>query len=438
MPAKKTHDEYKAEFEEKFDGILELRDSIYTSARENIRVYCLKHGAFEKVASALLKDNRSKHPCPKCVKEILAEEVIAAWPDYLEKIKNAVDCSDLDFSQVEYKGSQEKIEIICKKHGSFKAIPASMLNKKSGCPKCGQSNRTKLGASKILDRLREVHGETYNFEIPEDAVRQTKIKYVCSKHGSKFAKIDALLQGKGCRDCAVEARAANRTLTTAEWIKRARKVHGERYSYDKSKYVTGKTKLIVTCKEHGDFEINPSNHVSLKRGCKVCSGGSFLNADNSKKRLTQKQFLFKANEVAPENLDFTKSVYKDTRTNVTVTCKIHGDFLIRPGNLFQGGNCRHCSADLAGKKHRVSKKQLVQRLKDKFGDLYEIDADSLTQATSKARLKCASHGWFEGVIGNLINSSGCPRCKNIKAAAIRSKQNKLTRSEIIKRFKNLK
>ena len=171
MPAKKTHDQYKAEFEEKFDGILELRDSIYTSARENIRVYCLKHGAFEKTASALLKDNRSKHPCPKCVKEILAKEVIAAWPDYLQKIKKAVDCSDLDFSQVEYKGSQEQIEVICKKHGSFKAIPANMLSKKSGCPKCGQSTRANLGADEILSRLKEAHGTKWFYQPEVQVIR---------------------------------------------------------------------------------------------------------------------------------------------------------------------------------------------------------------------------------------------------------------------------
>jgi len=150
MPSKKTHDQHKAEFEAKFDGVLGLRDSLYKSAREKIRVHCPKHGAFEKTASAILKDNRSRHPCPKCVKEILADEVISAWPDYLKQIQNAVDCSQLDFSRVEYKGSQEKIEIICYRHGSFKAIPANMLNKKSGCPKCGHSNRVKLGADKIL------------------------------------------------------------------------------------------------------------------------------------------------------------------------------------------------------------------------------------------------------------------------------------------------
>jgi hypothetical protein len=437
MPAKKTHEEFKAEFEAKFDGVLELRDSTYKSARENIRVYCPKHGAFEKIASALLKDNRSRHPCPKCVKEILVEEVIFAWPDYFKEIKKVVECSHLDFSRVEYKGSQKKIEIVCEKHGSFEAIPAIMLNKKSGCPKCAQSNRTKLGADTILTRLKEVHGNKYKFEMPRDAITTTKINFICHEHGKQKAIISNLLKGSGCRDCSVKRRTVKKTLTTEQWIKKARIVHGDRYDYSKAFYKNARTKLLVTCRDHGDFEIDPSNHIHLKRGCKICSGGKFVNADNSKKRLTQAQFLEKANEVAPANLDFTKSVYKDTRTSLIVTCKIHGDFKIRPHNLFRGANCRKCATALSSSNQRVSKKELTNRIRNKFGNLYEVDENSLTKATSSIRLKCRTHGWFEGILNNLINSSGCPSCSYIKTAAIRNKQLKLSKNEIINRFVDL-
>jgi len=210
MPAQKTHKQYAEEFYAKFDGILELRDTVYKSAREKIRVYCPKHGAFERTASALLKDNRSRHPCPDYVKEILAEEVLSAWPDYLQKIQNAVDCADLDFSQVEYKGSQQKIEILCKKHGNFSAIPANMLNKKSGCPKCGQSARKILGSDKILNRLTKVHGDKYRFEIPNDVKTKSKINFICREHGKQSASVEVLLAGKGCRKCSVVKRSAKK------------------------------------------------------------------------------------------------------------------------------------------------------------------------------------------------------------------------------------
>ena len=34
-------------------------------------------------------------------------------------------------------------------------------------------------------------------------------------------------------------------LTTAEWIFKARAIHGDRYDYSKVTYVNGKTKVII-------------------------------------------------------------------------------------------------------------------------------------------------------------------------------------------------
>jgi len=71
MASKFTHEQYKKAFDEKFDGILELRDSKYISAREPIIAYCLVHGAFERGASALLRDDRSKHVWNRLQDELL-------------------------------------------------------------------------------------------------------------------------------------------------------------------------------------------------------------------------------------------------------------------------------------------------------------------------------------------------------------------------------
>lgn len=58
-------------------------------------------------------------------------------------------------------------------------------------------------------------------------------------------------------------------LTTEEFIRRAKAVHGDKYDYSKVKYTTCKEKVIVTCPEHGDFLIAPDGHTS-GRGCPVC------------------------------------------------------------------------------------------------------------------------------------------------------------------------
>lgn len=57
--------------------------------------------------------------------------------------------------------------------------------------------------------------------------------------------------------------------TTEDFITEARMVHGNRYDYSKTVYGNALSKLIVTCREHGDFTTLPNKH--LCRNCKKCS-----------------------------------------------------------------------------------------------------------------------------------------------------------------------
>ena len=45
------------------------------------------------------------------------------------------------------------------------------------------------------------------------------------------------------------------------FINKARLIHDDFYSYDKSKYKRAKTNLIITCPKHGDFDQQPTNHL---------------------------------------------------------------------------------------------------------------------------------------------------------------------------------
>ncbi len=50
-------------------------------------------------------------------------------------------------------------------------------------------------------------------------------------------------------------------LTTAEFIKRARCIHGDKYDYRFVNYVNAHTKIVVVCPLHGEFVQEPTNHV---------------------------------------------------------------------------------------------------------------------------------------------------------------------------------
>lgn len=56
----------------------------------------------------------------------------------------------------------------------------------------------------------------------------------------------------------------SKKLTTAEFIERARKIHGDKYDYSKTDLNNRdeKGRVIITCPKHGDFWQLPSNHLN--------------------------------------------------------------------------------------------------------------------------------------------------------------------------------
>ena len=60
-------------------------------------------------------------------------------------------------------------------------------------------------------------------------------------------------------------------MTTEEFIKEAKLVHGNKYDYSKSEYINQKTKICIICPEHGEFWQDYNHHVKRKQGCKKCA-----------------------------------------------------------------------------------------------------------------------------------------------------------------------
>ena len=63
----------------------------------------------------------------------------------------------------------------------------------------------------------------------------------------------------------------NKTLTTEEFIRRAREVHGDKYDYSKVEYKTNKDKVCIICPTHGEFWQRPDKHLLGRTTCKACS-----------------------------------------------------------------------------------------------------------------------------------------------------------------------
>jgi hypothetical protein len=109
-----------------------------------------------------------------------------------------------DYSKVDYKYSIEKIEIICRKHGSFFQKPNGHLNG-WGCRKCGRDIVAKKFArtkEEFIAQSKKIHGDLYNYDLVEYVNDSTKVEIVCSIHGSFWMNGTNHISGKqGCRPC---------------------------------------------------------------------------------------------------------------------------------------------------------------------------------------------------------------------------------------------
>ena len=58
---------------------------------------------------------------------------------------------------------------------------------------------------------------------------------------------------------------------TKGFIIMSNKLHGDKYTYEKCKYINTSTKVIITCKKHGDFNQKPMTHLHRLYGCRKCA-----------------------------------------------------------------------------------------------------------------------------------------------------------------------
>jgi hypothetical protein len=126
----------------------------------------------------------------------------------------AVHGNRYDYSKVEYKGTHDKVIIICPEHGEFEQTPNKHL-RGQGCPKCHYKRLsdafTKDKDQFIKDAIK-VHGNKYDYSKVEYVNNKTKVCIICPKHGEFWQEPYSHLRGKGCPVC-FESKGENEVST---------------------------------------------------------------------------------------------------------------------------------------------------------------------------------------------------------------------------------
>ena len=168
----------------------------YEGAFKKVRIICKKHGEWRQTPDNHINDKKG---CYYCGLEKLSKHFSRTQDEFIT-LANNVHNNKYDYSEVIYKGADEKIKIICKKHGIWEQTAHSHL-KGHNCPKC--TGNIPLTKKEFVDRARNIHGDIYDYSLSNYINAHTKVLIKCKEYGVfKQTPTDHIhSNGKGCSKC---------------------------------------------------------------------------------------------------------------------------------------------------------------------------------------------------------------------------------------------
>lgn len=198
-------------------------------------------------------------------------------------------------------------------------------------------------------------------------------------------------------------------ITTEEFIKRAKEVHGSKYSYTDVVYASSKSKVLIRCLEHGVFEQLPTNHL---KGC-GCPKCQYVVV---KKALTKttKDFVLEAESVHKGKYVYDDTEYQGNKEKVTITCPVHGDFEQEAKSHLNGAGCSKCADAAVGKQLTNDTHTFVGKAQKIHNDKYRYNNTQYKNAKTKVVITCPEHGEFSQTPNQHLNGQGCLECAKKK------------------------
>jgi very-short-patch-repair endonuclease len=158
---------------------------VYIGNKNKIIIICPQHGEFLQRPN----DHLTGYGCKKCQYEKTSKENKFTNEIFIEKA-NKIHDNKYDYTLIKYNGYENKIIIICKKHGNFQQSPHAHLSG-AGCPICKESlgekkvaeillkNKIKFEREKTFNDLKDKSNLFYDFYLPE---HRTFIEYHGIQH----------------------------------------------------------------------------------------------------------------------------------------------------------------------------------------------------------------------------------------------------------------
>lgn len=197
-------------------------------------------------------------------------------------------------------------------------------------------------------------------------------------------------------------------LTTEEFIRRSKEVHGDRYDYSKVEYVKSSEKVCIICRIHGEFWQIAASHLS-GRGCEPCS----YEQRGIAQRGSLSSFILKANNKFGGKFDYSMFKYEGVDEKSTIICPIHGETLQSAYNHLKSDHgCYQCNKQALGDKYAYTNYEFIEAAKLIHGDKYDYSKVNYRRSREEVCIICHVHGEFWQKPSSHLAGHGCNICSS--------------------------
>ena len=264
----------------------------------------------------------------------------------------------------------------------------------------------KKTTEEFIADARKVHGNKYDYSKTVYVNSRTKVCVTCMIHGDFLQNANDHVRGAGCPKCGAKSTWDNRgRMTTDDFVIRCNNIHGNRYDYSKTVYISNKKKVIVTCKKHGDFKMTPNSHL-LGCGCPLCGKENMRYL----RRKTQDDFIEQAKRKHGNKYDYSLVEYVNSSKKIKIICPTHGVFEQEANTHLSGGGCPKCKSDKLSLLFRGNTESFIEQAKIVHGDLYGYEKVKYVNNKENIEIVCHKHGSFYQTPNSHLRGAGCPMC----------------------------
>lgn len=290
----------------------------YKGVSYKVKIICQEHGEFEQRASA----HSSGQGCPECK----LEKRRTGLDEFLIRCKE-IHGDKFDYSLItEYKNSNTKVKVICKKHGEFLVTPDRHTNTKQGCAEC-----KKLGLDGFIEKAKEKWGDRYDYSLVVYKNNKEKVDIICKEHGIFKQRVsDHFNLEHGCPECAL----SKFRVSIDDFKKRSNIIHNNKYDYSKVNFKTNKDYIIIICPKHGNFRQKVDSHMNQRQGCPSCRES--IGEREIRKYLIEKKIKFKSQKKFEDCIYRDKLIFDFYLPDSRICIEYNGRQHYEPNDYFGG------------------------------------------------------------------------------------------------------